>query len=307
MEDFEAKLGPFFRHIRKRRGLKIRDVAAGVSETTLSRFERGQIDLTIAKLAPAIESAEIDPEDLLLQASRVKQAFTCARTQIETAAVLGNVGAAEAAIHAYDSVTENLQLPLRKFKRMVLKYRMLYISDPLVYMTPEEQDDLVDFLTADDDWHRFEYMLVNNLIYFMDEHASERCLRLMRRSFQQRRHPVDDEQEYKQALLSAMRRPLATRNMTMAHEVARMLASLQIGPVEPLMNFHRHLFHLTLTYLDDPTEANLAAIDNILAALEAVGSCDMAAAETRWLLAIDIPITHTPHLEQPVAVDEVAE
>lgn len=290
MEDYDSELGPFFRHIRKRRGLKIRDVASGVSETTLSRFERGQIDLTIAKLAPAVEAAEIDPEDLLLQSNQATHAFAQAQHRIDAAIVDGDIEQAEIAYRAYRTTTQHLQLPLRPYNLLMLKYAVAYIRDPLTRMNAEDEKLVVDFLTRDDDWHRFEYSLVQHLIYFMDEHASERCLRLMRRSYMQRRHPEDDSLTYKSALLNAMRRPLADRNMAMAEEIAQMLTTMTMDTTKPILNYRRKLYLEVLAYIKAESPANLDAIQQLVDALELAGSYQLAQLASNWLNAIGIPM-----------------
>jgi transcriptional regulator with XRE-family HTH domain len=290
MEDYDSELGPFFRHIRKRRGLKIRDVASGVSETTLSRFERGQIDLTIAKLAPAVEAAEIDPEDLLLQSNQATKAFAVAQRRIEAAIVTGDIEEAEVAYRTYQTGTQHLQLPLRTYNLLMLKYAVAYIRDPLVRMSGDDEKLVVDFLTRDDDWHRFEYNIVQHLIYFMDGHAAERCLRLMRRSFMQRRHPDDDSQAYHDALLNAIRRPLADHNLAIAEEIAEMLSTMSMSPTQPEQNYRRKLYMAVLSYIKAETNINLEAIQQLVDALALAGSCQLASSTANWLITIGIPL-----------------
>lgn len=290
MEDYDSELGPFFRHIRKRRGLKIRDVASGVSETTLSRFERGQIDLTIAKLAPAVEAAEIDPSDLLLQSNQATKAYAVAQRRVDAAIITSDIEQAELAYRTYRTATQHLQLPLREYNLLMLKYAVAYIRDPLVRMSGEDEKLVVDFLTRDDDWHRFEYNIVQRLIYFMDGHAAERCLRLMRRSYMQRRHPEDDSRAYRDALLNAIRRPLADRNVPMAEEIAEMLAGLSVDPTQPEQNYRRKLYMDVLTYIKSESSVNLNAIQQLVDALGLAGSCQLATLTANWLIMIGIPL-----------------
>ncbi|WP_196246273.1 helix-turn-helix domain-containing protein [Lacticaseibacillus zhaodongensis] len=292
MEDYDTQLGPFFRHIRKRRGLKIRDVASGISETTLSRFERGQIDLTIAKLAPSVEALEVDPEDLFLRSAQSKRAFTNALQQVNTALVNADQAAAEEAVNAYRSATAHRDLPLRHFDLLILNSVARSITDPLAYMHEDEQREVLNFLARDDDWHRFEYMLLGHLIYFMDAHAAERCLRIMHRSYTQRKHPLDDTCEYAEALLSAMRRPLAERSLAMADEISGMLADLGDDPLAANFNYRRSLALDVLAYLKQPTSARLDAVQTTLNAMALTGNDTIANSDARWLQLIRVPVSN---------------
>lgn len=290
MEDYDTQLGPFFRHIRKRRGLKIRDVASGISETTLSRFERGQIDLTIAKLAPSVEALEVDPEDLFLRATQTKRAFASALQGVDNAIVNADTAAAEDAVTTYRNATAHRDLPLRHFDLLILNSKARSIADPFAYMHADEQREVLNFLTRDDDWHRFEYMLLNHLIYFMDAHAAERCLRIMHRSYTQRKHPVDDTCEYASALLNAMKRPLADRSLAMADEISGMIASIGEAPLETTFNYRRALAARVLRYLKKPTNTQLNAVQETLSAMVLVGNSAIAKTDAHWLQLIRVPI-----------------
>ncbi|WDF82922.1 helix-turn-helix transcriptional regulator [Lacticaseibacillus pabuli] len=290
MEDYGAQLGPFFRHIRQRRGLKIRDVAAGVSETTLSRFERGQIDLTVAKLAPAIEAAEIDPDDIFMSSNQAKQAYDNAFDRETGAIVEMDSDEAAAALKAYKTATAHMQLPLRQYNIIALSYRAAAITEPFVRMTAEDEEQVVKFLTVDDDWHRFEYELFANLVYFMSKHGAERCLRLMQRSYKKRRHPVDERVAFTKAMVNAVRRPLADRDLDMAAEILKDMQQMEIGNCQPMLHAGVVSAQRLYDYLLDETPAHLHALEEYLQAVRTIGSDELADVTTHWLKAIGVPI-----------------
>ena len=290
MEDYGTQLGPFFRHIRQRRGLKIRDVAAGVSETTLSRFERGQIDLTVAKLAPAVEAAEIDPDDIFMSSNQAKQAYNTAFERETAAIVAMDSDTATAALKAYRAATAHMTLPLRKYNLIVLGYRAVGIAEPFVRLSDEDESDIVKFLTVDDDWHRFEYELFANTVYFMSKHGAERCQRLMQRSYKKRRHPADERQAYTKAMIVAIRRPLADRDLETAAEILRDLRNLGLDNCQPVLHAGMVSSQLLYNYLQDETAANLQALEDYLQAVRTIGSGDLADMTSHWLKAIGIPL-----------------
>lgn len=283
MEDHEAKLGTFFRHIRKRRGLKIRDVSSGISETTLSRFERGQIDLTISKLAPAMEAAEMDPGDVLLRPSQSKAAFEIALLAIRDALVRGNKSMATAALHNYRFATDNMHLPLRRFNLLILETLTQSIKTPTMYLTQEQQDDLVSFLERDDDWHHFEYMLYGELVYFIDQHHSERAFRIMVRSFEKRQHPENDRVAYERALMNAVMRPIETGDMEFASEIMKLIEKLKISPLDILNNYRRELSRATFTFKQTGGKEQQEIIEHLLGSLDFLGSPQLAASDLKWL------------------------
>ncbi|KRM55812.1 helix-turn-helix domain-containing protein [Lacticaseibacillus sharpeae] len=290
MEDHEAKLGAFFRHIRKRRGLKIRDVSAGISETTLSRFERGQIDLTISKLAPAMEAAEMDPADVLLRPSQSRAAFETALLAIRDSLIKGNKSMATAALHNYRSATDTMNLPLRRFNLLILDTLTQSIKEPTLYIPEDDQDAIVTFLERDDDWHHYEYMLCGELIYFMDQHHAERAYRIMVRSFAKRKHPVNDQQAYMGAIMNAIMRPLETDDLTFARDISRLIEDTKISPLDILNNYRRNLTRAVLAYKENGGPEQKEIIQHLLGSLDFVGSPHLASSDLKWIQRCNIEL-----------------
>ncbi len=283
MEDHEAKLGAFFRHIRKRRGLKIRDVSASISETTLSRFERGQIDLTISKLAPAMEAAEMDPGDVLLRPNQAKASFDNALTTVRIAIVRGNKAMATAALHNYKNATENMTLPLRPFNLLILETLTQSIKTPTLYLTLADQDAVITFLERDDDWHHFEYMLYGELVYFMDQKHSERAFRIMTRSFIKRDHPENDRDAYEFAMMNAIMRPIESDDLNFAGEIMKRIEAIKISPLDLLNNYRRELLRTAFTYKQTADDDNHATLKHLLESLSFLGSSQLADKDQEWL------------------------
>ena len=60
------KIGDIYKKFRESRGIKLKDVAkSGVSASQLSRFERGESDLTITKFILALDEINISIDEFM--------------------------------------------------------------------------------------------------------------------------------------------------------------------------------------------------------------------------------------------------
>ena len=155
------KFGAIFKKFRESRGIRLKDVAkAGISTSQLSRFEKGQTDLTISKFMLALDEINMPIDEFMYAVHdfhRDELNELLAKIQLFVST------------HDIDGlkILLNSQLesePKReKFNTILLKIRLQDLSGENYY-TEDDLKDLTDYLFSVEYWGYYELLIFANTL-----------------------------------------------------------------------------------------------------------------------------------------------
>ena len=127
------KFGAIFKKFRKSRGIRLKDVAkAGISTSQLSRFEKGQTDLTITKFMLILDEINMPIDEFMY------------------------------AVH--DFHRDDLNELLLKIKLFVSTHDIDGLKKLLNYYTQQDLTDLTDYLFSVEYWGYYELLIFANTL-----------------------------------------------------------------------------------------------------------------------------------------------
>lgn len=288
-DNSSTDIGAQFRTIRTRRHLRIKQLATSLSETTISRFERGQLDLTVSKLMPLLEAAEVSPDELLTPSTRAQRLFNAAIHDIVAADANHDTIRANKVMSRYLQDTGRLNLPLNKFNVIILKNFIAAIDDPYRYMDQADQEAIVQLLTASDDWYFFEFKVLANSIYYLSADNVVRCINMLQRNYAKTIDTPKLRELYASILMFAVYRLLETKNYEQANKILAMADALKFSAVDLIFSYRLAVFHAALNYLENPNAASLAPLTTILTGIKLIAPPDFYADEVEFFVSIGIP------------------
>ena len=158
------KFGELYRQFRESRGIRLKDVAkAGISTSQLSRFEKGQTDLTISKFMLILDEINVPIDEFMyavhdFHRDDLNELLTKVRLFVST--------------HDIDEMKKLLasQMGLKdkreKFHNIntiLLKIRLQDLSGE-DYYTEDDLKDLTDYLFSVEHWGYYELLIFINTL-----------------------------------------------------------------------------------------------------------------------------------------------
>ena len=158
------KFGELYRQFRESRGIRLKDVAkAGISTSQLSRFEKGQTDLTISKFILILDEINVPIDEFMyavhdFHRDDLNELLTKVRLFVST--------------HDIDEMKKLLasQMGLKdkreKFHHIntiLLKIRLQDLSGE-DYYTEDDLKDLTDYLFSVEHWGYYELLIFINTL-----------------------------------------------------------------------------------------------------------------------------------------------
>lgn len=164
------QLGKTFRSIRQNRNITLQQLASkDVSLSQLSRFERGESDLSVTKFLTALDSMQVEISEFMDIAASFKQTeqiqFMSQLIKLEYARDIEGfkrLQKQELAKHQADPDTNRYHLNSILLQGFICKCNPS-IPFPKVYL-----DEVTDYLFRTESWHIYELILIGNLYLFID-------------------------------------------------------------------------------------------------------------------------------------------
>lgn len=164
------QLGKTFRSIRQNRNITLQQLAnKDVSLSQLSRFERGESDLSVTKFLTALDSMQVEISEFMDIAANFKQIeqiqFMSQLIKLEYARDIEGfkqLQKQELAKHQADPDTN------RYYLNSILLQGFICKCNPSIPFPKAYLDEVTDYLFRTESWHIYELILIGNLYLFID-------------------------------------------------------------------------------------------------------------------------------------------
>ncbi len=177
MENF----GEIFKTYREARGLSLKDIAeSGLSTSQLSRFEKGESDLTITKFIKALRKIKMPINEFMYATNDFKiDEINRLWVQIQTLFITKDIHGLQKLL----SEQQEMEREVKIFQQLNTTIIKIYLSDltkEKLY-TQKDIDYIVDYLFGVDYWGEYELLIFSNLLFALNHEMSMMLLKEMNR------------------------------------------------------------------------------------------------------------------------------
>lgn len=158
------KFGEIFKKFRESRGLRLKDVAkAGISTSQLSRFEKGETDLTISKFMTILDEINMPIDEFMyavhdFQRDELNELLSKIRYCVSTHDVEGMKKLLYSQIES-----KNKRGQFYQINTILLKIRLQDLSGES-YFTKDDLAYLTDYLFSVEYWGYYELLIFSNTL-----------------------------------------------------------------------------------------------------------------------------------------------
>lgn len=171
-----AHLGKAFHNLRKNRNISLKQIAdEHISSSMISRFERGQADISISKFLHALENMHVEVNEFMDEVNHHQNTeiieFMSQLIPLEYQRDI------EGFRRLYDEQKEkHAKNPsVHQYRlNMILVQSFISKCDQSVPFPKEYMDEAVDYLFCTEEWKIYELILIGNLYLFMNTNLLHR-------------------------------------------------------------------------------------------------------------------------------------
>jgi len=154
--------GEIFKTYREARGLSLKDIAeSGLSTSQLSRFEKGESDLTITKFIKALRKIKMPINEFMYATNNFKiDEINRLWVQIQTLFITKDIHGLQKLL----SEQQEMEREVKIFQQLNTTIIKIYLSDltkEKLY-TQKDIDYIVDYLFGVDYWGEYELLIFSN-------------------------------------------------------------------------------------------------------------------------------------------------
>jgi len=156
--------GEIFKKFRESRGLKLKDVTkAGISTSQLSRFEKGETDLTISKFMLILDEINMPIDEFMyavhdFHRDELNELLSKIRHFVSNHDVEGMKKLLYSQMES-----ENKMVKFYQLNMILLKIRLQDLSGE-AYYNQKDLDDLADYLFSVEYWGYYELLIFSNTL-----------------------------------------------------------------------------------------------------------------------------------------------
>ncbi|RBR29373.1 Rgg/GadR/MutR family transcriptional regulator [Enterococcus cecorum] len=173
--------GEIFKTYREARGLSLKDIAeSGLSTSQLSRFEKGESDLTITKFIKALRKIKMPVDEFMYVMNDFKKdEISGSWEKIQTLFYSKDVAGLNKLLIVQKEKTDELNI----FKRLNTIIIKIYLGNLTNKKTHSEEDMefVIDYLMKVDHWGEYELLIFSNLLSSLNHEMSMMLLKEMNR------------------------------------------------------------------------------------------------------------------------------
>ncbi|CAI3324936.1 Rgg/GadR/MutR family transcriptional regulator [Enterococcus cecorum] len=173
--------GEIFKTYREARGLSLKDIAeSGLSTSQLSRFEKGESDLTITKFIKALRKIKMPINEFMYTTNDFKiDEINRLWVQIQTLFITKDIHGLQKLL----SEQQEMEREVKIFQQLNTTIIKIYLSDltkEKLY-TQKDIDYIVDYLFVVDYLGEYELLIFSNLLFALNHEMSMMLLKEMNR------------------------------------------------------------------------------------------------------------------------------
>ncbi|MCJ0578410.1 helix-turn-helix domain-containing protein [Enterococcus cecorum] len=173
--------GEIFKTYREARGLSLKDIAeSGLSTSQLSRFEKGESDLTITKFIKALRKIKMPINEFMYATNNFKiDEQIRLWVQIQTLFITKDIHGLQKLLSEQQEIEREVKI-FQQLNTTIIKIYLSDLTKEKLY-TQKDIDYIVDYLFGVDYWGEYELLIFSNLLFALNHEMSMMLLKEMNR------------------------------------------------------------------------------------------------------------------------------
>ncbi|MRJ46073.1 helix-turn-helix domain-containing protein [Fundicoccus ignavus] len=172
-----SNIGPVFRHLRKSKGMTLKETADGlISSQFLSEFERGHSNISVVNFFSLLDKINVQITEFKIHSDELtEQTQQHFLSQYGKAYRSRNVVKLNELIDSQNKLYRNSKLPRFEHNVIILKQLINYFTNLPFNQT--DANSIYHYLLNCEEWHYYELCLFGNSIFFMSLAQVEKLTR----------------------------------------------------------------------------------------------------------------------------------
>ncbi|MCV3296342.1 hypothetical protein NRF22_04340 [Oenococcus kitaharae] len=274
MVKLEAKkIGETFRQLRKEEKYKGPDLVAGITSiSSLNKFEKGDLNLSFAKVIMLLDRLHISADEFIqLIEPDFGRSYQDLINKIYQDYVHKDIRSLREAL---DDVAKRYQNEESNFGILIQAVVVALIKDldPNFVVEPEINNQLFDYLMAVENWGNFQISIFNNCLTILSSQMIHSIMKELAFKISKMAH-VHDNQEYAlTAIVNAVEVLLNRNDLAGAQQLVRFFENAQLSQEASVIRIKLAFFKNLLSKNSDALQDNSSLIHT----LRVIGSKQLA-------------------------------
>lgn len=268
--------GEIFKTYREARGLSLKDIAeSGLSTSQLSRFEKGESDLTITKFIKALRKIKMPINEFMYATNDFKiDEINRLWVQIQTLFITKDIHGLQKLL----SEQQEMEREVKIFQQLNTTIIRIYLSDltkEKLY-TQKDIDYIVDYLFGVDYWGEYELLIFSNLLFALNHEMSMMLLKEMNRRTDFYKEIPSNRRIIASMNLNAFIMCIERNKWLDAHYFEKQLEMTFFKETEIYERYYFYFAKQMLRYKKDGEDNAIIEMRNIIAGLKMVDCHNIA-------------------------------
>ncbi|CAI3434053.1 Rgg/GadR/MutR family transcriptional regulator [Enterococcus cecorum] len=268
--------GEIFKTYREARGLSLKDIAeSGLSTSQLSRFEKGESDLTITKFIKALRKIKMPINEFMYATNDFKiDEINRLWVQIQTLFITKDIHGLQKLL----SEQQEMEREVKIFQQLNTPIIKIYLSDlnkEKLY-TQKDIDYIVDYLFVVDYWGEYELLIFSNLLFALNHEMSMMLLKEMNRRTDFYKEIPSNRRIIASMNLNAFIMCIERNKWLDAHYFEKQLEMTFFKETEIYERYYFYFAKQMLRYKKDGEDNAIIEMRNIIAGLKMVDCHNIA-------------------------------
>ena len=268
--------GEIFKTYREARGLSLKDIAeSGLSTSQLSRFEKGESDLTITKFIKALRKIKMPINEFMYATNNFKiDEINRLWVQIQTLFITKDIHGLQKLL----SEQQEMEREVKIFQQLNTTIIKIYLSDltkEKLY-TQKDIDYIVDYLFVVDYWGEYELLIFSNLLFALNHEMSMMLLKEMNRRTDFYKEIPSNRRIIASMNLNAFIMCIERNKWLDAHYFEKQLEMTFFKETEIYERYYFYFAKQMLRYKKDGEDNAIIEMRNIIAGLKMVDCHNIA-------------------------------
>lgn len=265
------KFGESLRKIRESKGVTIKQAAGHtVTPAFLSKFERGESEISFSKLIEILDHINVDIDEFLLQANNFEK-------YPQNIFLSGLSDAVDAKSNVMLKNLEETELLLYKKEKNIRYKHNIYLCRLYATIVNETEPNISDwepiknYLFGVEDWSYYEFLLYANAIPFLPTEIIELLSKSVYQKGMRYLSLTENKNGLTETLLNTIEILIKRDRLDMAATYFTLVESLLDSPDSIFEMIRLKLYHGAILYMSGNSEEGLQNMDNAIKALNMSG------------------------------------
>ena len=268
--------GEIFKTYREARGLSLKDIAeSGLSTSQLSRFEKGESDLTITKFIKALRKIKMPINEFMYATNDFKiDEINRLWVQIQTLFITKDIHGLQKLLSEQQEMEREVKI-FQQLNNTIIKIYLSDLTKEKLY-TQRDIDYIVDYLFGVDYWGEYELLIFSNLLFALNHEMSMMLLKEMNRRTDFYKEIPSNRRIIASMNLNAFIMCIERNKWLDAHYFEKQLEMTFFKETEIYERYYFYFAKQMLRYKKDGEDNAIIEMRNIIAGLKMVDCHNIA-------------------------------